>query len=224
MKKYSVASLVVAMQPKEKTLSIQSRPYELKTERKADIIISVSSDSIREISDDSNEYIYTGAEFYRKLLDFGGMVLHASAVVLDGRAYLFSAKSGVGKSTHTSLWLEYFGKRAYILNDDKPALRLINNRFMVCGTPWSGKTNNSRNEIVPLGAIAFIKPGIKNVIRRLCAEEALPLMLSNTLRPSDKAVMLMTLLDRLLCCTPIYKLHCDMSMEAVECSYNGMKG
>ena len=39
----------------------------------------------------------------------GGFYLHSSAVELDGRAYLFSGKSGVGKSTHTRLWQQIFG-------------------------------------------------------------------------------------------------------------------
>ena len=48
--------------------------------------------------------------------------------MVDDYAYVFSADSGTGKSTHTQLWLEHFGDRAYILNDDKPAIRLIDGK------------------------------------------------------------------------------------------------
>ena len=53
------------------------------------------------------EYIFVGLEFYRKLLLQGGMMIHASAVEVDGRVYLFSADSGTGKSTHTKQWQKY---------------------------------------------------------------------------------------------------------------------
>lgn len=231
MKKYSVASLVVAMQPVEKTLSIQSLPYEADTVHEPDMKIALSHSTLLEkqqqnphLDIDRCEYIFTGAEFYEKLLDFDGMVLHASAVVLDGQAYLFSAKSGVGKSTHTALWLHYFGNQAYIINDDKPAIRLINNQFMVCGTPWSGKTDQNKSEIVPLKAIAFLERSQTNEIERIDSKTALPLLLSQTLRPTKKMNVLLALLDKLLTEVPVYKLYCNMREDAVACSYNGMKG
>ena len=73
------------------------------------------------------------------------MLLHSSAVVVDGYAYLFSADSGTGKSTHTGLWKQHFGDRAYIINDDKPAIRKVDGEWYVFGTPWSGKTDTSVN-------------------------------------------------------------------------------
>lgn len=231
MKKYAVASLVVAMQPEEEKLSRQSLPYEINTERKVDITITVDRTWLRykqsqnpKLNVNDSEYIFTGAEFYEKLLAFNGLLLHASAVVLDGQAYLFSAKSGVGKSTHTSLWLQYFGSRAYIINDDKPALRLIDNQIMVCGTPWSGKTDLNKNEIVPLKAIAFLERSITNEIKRIDTKEALPLFLSQTLRPTKRFNELLTLLDKLLTEIPVYRLYCNISEDAAACSYNGMKG
>ena len=231
MRKYSVASLIVAMRPEEKTLSAQAAPYETDTERDADITISVSRAFLEKkreqnphLTMDSCEYIFTGADFYEKLLGFEGLILHASAVVLDAQAYLFSARSGTGKSTHTDLWLKYFGERAYIINDDKPALRIIDGSFMVCGTPWSGKTDRNINAVVPLKAIAFLERGLVNEIRPLSTKEALPLILEQTLRPTNKMNELFALLDRLLTEVPIYRLRCDISMEAVECSYNTMKG
>ena len=44
----------------------------------------------------------------RQLTSFSAFVMHGAAVELDGQAYVFAAKSGVGKTTHTRLWLEYF--------------------------------------------------------------------------------------------------------------------
>ncbi len=98
-----------------------------------------------DVSDDVGEHMSTANSFYTKLLDFDGIRLHSSAVVVDGRAYLFSATSGTGKSTHTGLWLELFGDKAYIINDDKPAVRLRDGVWYAYGTPWSGKHDNSVN-------------------------------------------------------------------------------
>ena len=228
--KYSIASLVVEMQPEGKTLLTRSEPYLADSGLQADINIHISRNLIQEMQHnnphltyDDCEYIYTGEVFYKALIGFGGMLLHASAVSLDGDAYLFSAKSGGGKSTHASLWLAFFGGRAHIINDDKPALRLIDNKILVFGTPWSGKTDLNRNESVPLKAITFLEQGLENKITKLTTKEVLPLLFSQTLRPVSGVDTLTFLIDRLLKDIPFYKLVCDRSMDAVRCSYNAMR-
>ena len=69
-----------------------------------------------------NYYLESGFQFYRKLMDYDGFMLHSSCVVVDGYAYLFSGPCGMGKSTHTQKYLNTFPD-AVIINDDKPALR-----------------------------------------------------------------------------------------------------
>ena len=97
---------------------------------------------------------------------------------------LFSAPCGTGKSTHTRLWTEYFGKeRAVIINDDKPAIQLINDVFYVYGTPWSGKNNIHSNIKVPLQAIVFIEQSINNNVDTLSSREAVKLLMNQSLRP-----------------------------------------
>ena len=84
------------------------------------------------------EYIFVGLEFYRKLLLQGGMMIHASAVEVDGRVYLFSADSGTGKSTHTKQWQKYFGtERALIINDDKRRMAGSSTGHRLAGRPMS---------------------------------------------------------------------------------------
>ena len=68
---------------------------------------------------------------------------------------LFTAKSGTGKSTHTRYWLEAFGNRAAIINDDKPFIRLDTPAPMICGAPWSGKHGLDTNLSVPLAGICI---------------------------------------------------------------------
>lgn len=176
------------------------------------------------LSEDDAQYTYTGACFYTRLLQFQGMMLHSSAVVVDGRAYLFSANSGTGKSTHTQLWLKQFGDRAYILNDDKPALRLIDGVWYACGTPWSGKYDISVPACVPLAGIAILDRGEENRIERYSGSKALFALLEQMLRPQDQRMKLLELMDRLVSQVPVWKLYCNMDPEAALVSFNAMSG
>ena len=121
---------------------------------------------------DQLAYMMSGAQFYRQLLKFDGMLLHASAVAVDGRAYLFSGPSGMGKSTHTRLWQELLGEDAKVFNDDKPALRCLDGVWYAYGTPWCGKDGINLNLKVPLAGICFLKRGEQNAIRTLNSKEA----------------------------------------------------
>ena len=102
------------------------------------------------------EYSCAGAEFYMKLLKHQGFMIHASAVEKEGKAYLFSAPSGTGKSTHAQLWRQTFkGEPIRIINDDKPAVCLQNGVFYACGTPFSGKTDKNENRKAPIQGLCI---------------------------------------------------------------------
>ena len=149
-------------------------------------------------------------------------MLHASCVEYEGKAYLFSARSGTGKSTHTHLWLKYMpGSR--IINDDKPAIRCIDGVYYAYGTPWSGKTDESVNTGVPIAGIAFLSRG-ENNINRISGIKALKLFMEQTVRPRDKNLMedMLVVLNNVLTDIPIYELYCDMSEDAVKTAYLGM--
>lgn len=170
------------------------------------------------------EYMATGALFYLYLLGFDGLMLHSSAVVVDGKAYLFTADPGTGKSTHTSLWLQHFGDRAFILNDDKPAIRLEDGKWYAYGTPWSGKHDISRNCRAELAGIAVLEQGKRNEIEPFHGVDAIFAIFSqvNRTKLPDDRIKLMELLDKLISTVPIWKLRCNMDPEAVTVSYNAM--
>ena len=207
---------------------VQAEPYRAKSLLEPDIILVNQYQKLYEahpyLGEDDAQYVSCATEFYSKLLDFDGMMLHSSAVVVDDRAYLFSADSGTGKSTHTELWLKKFGDRAYILNDDKPAIRLIDGVWHACGTPWSGKYDISRPECVPLAGIAFLNRDSSNHIEPYKGPKAVYDLLNQMPRPPYKRQQLLILLDRLIRDIPIWKLYCNMEPEAVEVSYNAMSG
>lgn len=179
-----------------------------------------------DLTDDDCEIINTAESFYYALLEHGGFMLHSSAVVMDGEAYLFSAPSGTGKSTHTALWLKHFGGRAQILNDDKPAVVVENGSVTACGTPWSGKSDLNLNLRVPLRGICILERSQNNFIEPLPPERSVFALLDQTLRPSDGERMnaLLELLDAVTSNVPIWRMGCDISTEAAEMAYRAMSG
>ena len=164
-----IAGLQVELLAGGRTMK-QAQPYLTEANGPADMTIRCNPELILENNPaartlDAAEYMGTGTYFARQLLRFDGFQLHSSAVMLDGKAYLFSAPSGTGKSTHTEKWCRLFG--AKLLNDDKPALRCQDGTWMAYGTPWSGKHDLSEPVGVPLGGIAFLKRGEENRIYRM---------------------------------------------------------
>ena len=225
---YKIANLTVAMDSFGRTVE-QAKPYLTKAAKDADITIQSNWKALQaaqpHLSDEDCEYLSTGGSFYRQLLDFDGMMLHSSAVVRDGKAFLFTAPCGTGKSTHTRLWLERFPD-AFILNDDKPALRLENGKFYAYGTPWSGKTAQNQNVRAELAGICVLRRGEENRIMNFNGRAALHAILEQTVRPREITRMgkLLELLDQLMQTVPVWKLECNMEPEAALVSYNAMKG
>ena len=232
---YNIADLNVNMHLRYSHLIDKAKPYLISEENSEtpDITVKVSDEQLNKCVSDFKsdkfmpeyEYVLAGSAFYFELLKYGGMMLHSSAVVADGYAYLFSADSGTGKSTHTSLWLKLLGDKAYILNDDKPALRCVGGEVYAYGTPFSGKNDINVNARVPLGAICFIERAEENSIKKLTAAETIPLILAQTQRKPDRLIMeqLLGVLDEILSRVSVYKLGCNMDISAAELSYNTMK-
>ena len=145
---------------------------------------------------------------------------------MDGRAYLFSAPCGTGKSTHTRLWLEQFGERAAILNDDKPALRRVDGKWYAYGTPWSGKHDISINTRVPIAGICVLRRGEINKIERYSGAGAVHDILEQTTRSRSPEFMnkMLNLLDKLLTEVPVWRMECNMDPEAAIMSHRAMSG
>jgi len=177
------------------------------------------------ISPEDSAYLSSGQQFYVALLRHGGMMLHASAVMLHGQAYLFSGPCGTGKSTHTRLWQQVFGPEVRVFNDDKPALRCLDGRWYAFGTPWCGKDGINENLQVPLAGICFLRQSPENRIRRLTPEEAIPRFLSQTAHrlTSENGLRLLSLLDGLLRQVPVYELENRPEPAAARLSWQTMR-
>lgn len=231
---YDIAGLTVEIKNEKGRTAKQAIPYLSKNQniKTADIVIDVDEERVLnamkehpELVQDDWEYMLTGSDFYTELIKHQGILLHSSCIVVDGMAYAFSADSGTGKSTHTQLWLERFGDRAYMLNDDKPAIRLIDGTVYACGTPWSGKYDYSTPAVVPLAGICFLERSEDNWIKKADTGRAVFNIFSQTVRNlnKDKMENLFDVLEQLFAKVPLFEMGCNITQQAVDTSYNAMK-
>ncbi len=215
--------------PEADGLAVRCKEYMIESKDCADIIIRTELYAEKEyfssITKDELAYLESGRQFCVRLLDFDGFYLHSSSVALDGKAYLFSGPCGMGKSTHSRLWKQYFGDDVQLFNDDKPALRYIDGTWYAYGTPWCGKDGINKNIKVPLAGICFLKQAPENRIRQLSKQEALSKILPQTIYRFSKVErinLLLNHLDKLLQQIPVFELENRPELEAVKLSYETM--
>ena len=157
----------------------------------------------------ADEYLETLA-VYRKLveylIDYHIVLLHGSAVAVDGEAYLFVAQSGTGKSTHAKLWREFMGKRVIMVNDDKPLLEIKEKEVFVYGTSWDGKHHLNTNVSIPVKGICVLHRAEENYIKIENQQNAYMELFKQVYRPKSKVKLQRVLcsLDRIVQQIPVY--------------------
>jgi len=240
--KYKIADLIIEINSVYRDVHTYCIDYS--SDEAPDITVNITEDDIafektvteREFrfeglsSPDFSDGEYEITAVYRSIAEkinaLGRIVFHGSVVAVDGEAYLFTAKSGTGKSTHTRLWREYFGDKAVMINDDKPILYITDNGVIVYGTPYNGKHRIGNNISAPLKAICILERGENNKIVKITKSQAYAMLLQQVYRPQNKTGMASTLklIDKLAEKTELYCLECNMDISAAETAYNGMKG
>ena len=230
---YKFADTVARVSYETEFITKQCKDYV--SDEEPEIELSITADDVeyeRERAD-SDGYSYGYLEslaFYRQFCSYivnkNILLFHSSAIAVDGKAYLFAAPSGTGKSTHTRLWREIFGERAVTVNDDKPLVKIEDGKATVYGTPWDGKHKLSNNISTSVAGVCFLTRGEKNSIKRLQPMEALPEFLSQTFRPlTEEGVgKMLGLAMKATSEIPMWKLACNISDEAVKVAYEGMSG
>lgn len=156
--------------------------------------------------------------FSQAILGHDGLLLHASVVVRAGLAYLFMGRSGTGKSTHSALWLANLPGTS-LLNDDNPAVRIVDGHAVACGTPWSGKTPCYRNLCVPVAGMARLSQGPANRFERCDAVGAFVAMLPGCSAIIGNETLRNALYDTLTWLgerVPVARLECRPDAEAAR--------
>ena len=205
------------------TISPKDITFEREKSAKEDLLEGIP---VRQFPDEYLETLAVYRKICAKLLERETLLFHGSAIAVDGVAYLFTAKSGTGKSTHTALWRQVFKDRAVMINDDKPLLKLTSDGVLVCGTPWNGKHGLGCNKKVPLKAICILERAKQNTIAPVDAVEALPMLLQQSFRTgtTEGTILLFNILDKLTQKVQLYRLGCNMDPQAAMVAYEGMKG
>lgn len=163
-------------------------------------------------------------KFAEYLFDFDILLFHGSAVAVDGIGYLFTADSGMGKSTHTRLWRQIFGDRAVMVNDDRPFLELRQDGVWLHGAPWSGKHGLDSNIAVPLKGICVLTRGVENHIQRAEPETVLSMLQKQSYRPGaeSKYPRFLELVEVLSRQVPLWQMACNRQPEAAEIAFRAM--
>ena len=177
-------------------------------------------------SPDYAESLYIYKKIGEWLPEQGCFVFHGAAVTFENQGYIFAAPSGTGKSTHIKLWRKHLGDAVGIVNGDKPVISVRGEVPLVCGTPWAGKEDWKRNVCVPVKALCFLKRALENSVRRIAPADCLPSLFNQVYLPEKKEAVALTMehLNTCLEKVPVFLLQCNMTEDAVRCSFEGLTG
>ena len=230
-----IAGLATCVQPLFITTREYCRPY--LTERTPEFFIQVTKEDLerqqavldreadeeglrrRKFADPFLERTVIQEKIAEKLLERDTLLLHGSTVAVDGKAYLFTAPCGTGKSTHTRLWQEAFGQRAVMVNDDKAFLQLRPEGVWAYGSPWTGKHGIGTNISVPLVGICFLQRGAENIIQKASPEKWLPELIHQCFLPDGYDTALVGQLAERI---PLWEMFCTKDPQAAVVAYEAM--
>lgn len=221
-----IAGINVGVDNKYRHTEIVARDYI--TDEEPLFTVSVTPEDIEaeremaEISDGTDGY-FESVALYRKIAEkmptLDGALFHGATIEYEGGAYIITAHSGVGKTTHMRLWLSEFGDKVSVVNGDKPIIRFIDGNLMACGTPWQGKEDYGRNVMRPLRGIIFLNRGEENRAYPITPDEAtIDFMRQIYLPKTDKLslVKTMNIANRVLKEVKLVRLECNMNPEAAH--------
>lgn len=193
--------------------------------------VSVTEDKINEElqnADEPTTFDYAEAlclyrEIAEKLPLYDRTVFHGAAIEYGGKAYIFTAPSGTGKTTHIGLWKRCLGDKVKIINGDKPILSLSDGKITVHGTPYAGKEGWQTNMSAELGGICFLSQGKDNEITAVSPKDAFTRLWLQTYKPKTEDAVIKTVeILRTLCTVPCFAFSCNMTEEAVKTSFEAL--
>lgn len=145
------------------------------------------------------------------------LILHSSVVLHNGSAVLFSAPSGVGKSTHAALWEQRFG--AELLNGDRCVIEQTDSGFTAHGSPYSGSSEVCKRKCAPIKGIFLLRQAPENRAEPLSASAAFRRLFPQTVVNLWNPEQVQTVTDLLAALTAklqVYDLACRPDIAAAE--------
>ena len=232
MLKYKIADIIVELKQDYPETASWYREYIYSGDEPPEVSLEAKHEEIDyytengvDITPAIAENIVLCSKFNSYILRYYGCFIHSSAMLFDNKVYLFSASSGVGKSTHTQKWQARFKNRVTIINDDKPSIRIIDGKCFVYGTPFAGGTNKQCNISAELGALVFLNRGETNSLEKISPMVAISLLLEQTHKyKSEKFInRQLDILSEVLEKYPAYLLKCNMDDSAVDTAFGIIK-
>ena len=166
----------------------------------------------------TNEIVLENTAVYRKitdkLLEYKYVLMHGAVIAVGEYCYMFSAPSGTGKTTHIRLWLQNV-KDSYVINGDKPLIKVEEDRLVASGTPWAGKEHMSTNTMKPLKSIVLLERSDNNFIEKISFQQAFPYLVQHTHLPhdSEKAKKVLDLLMQFYEKVTFWRFYCNNFKE-----------
>lgn len=161
--------------------------------------------------------IFERIAFEHILYKANTFILHSSYIKYKDKGILFSAPSGVGKSTQASLWEQY--EKAEIINGDRTAINKNNGTWCAYGLPFAGSSRIYKNVTTPLEAIVILKQSKENSIKKLSTLEGFKYIYSETTINSwnrDFINTIINLIMDMLDSVDVYMLSCRPDRDAVD--------
>lgn len=212
-------------EPPSFTISIKEEDIEYERVKAQDEALHEGFKSI-EFSSEYLESLAVLRKFANIILKDSYILFHGSSLSYNNDGYIFTAKSGTGKSTHTKFWQKTFGEECVMINDDKPILKIEKNGVTVYGSPWNGKHNIGNNIAAPLKVISILNRGEKNEVFKIDKNKAFGMLLQQTYRPEgiENMTMLLPLIDTMADNVKLFNIYCNLDESTALEIYNGMKG
>ena len=227
-----LADINISIDIKYKYMFYLCQDYIIDKPNSIDITIKATDEEMQEelkaADDEFPEWYAEAIVCYRKicheLYRFNAIMIHGSAVEFDNKAYIFTALSGTGKTTHTELLKEYLKDKLTYINGDKPIIRKIDNDYYVYGTPWNGKEGYGENKKAKLSSIIFLERGMNNTVSDISNKEIIRKITEQVVLPNDaiESIKFLDILDDVLKSSKKYLLKCNMENDAPICTYENI--
>lgn len=194
--------------------------------KESEYVITMTQEDLeneKHINEDGK--VYANEEIsalYRKIADIfvdeNVLVVHGSSFKVGNNAFIVTARSGVGKSTHVNLLKEYLNKDFEYINDDKPLLK-VEDELVLFSSPWNGKERRGNNSSAPLRSVIFLNRGLTNTYKKLDNNSDVYFrLLSQIYLPRDKAKRenALLLIDILLRRISFYEINVNTDISSAE--------
>ena len=144
-------------------------------------------------------------------------ILHASYVLVNGEAILFTAASQTGKSTQANYWKQ--AKKAEIVNEDRAIISWENGQYYANGCWAMGSAAICKNCSVPIRAIVLLGQGKENSCRIPAPKEILTHLLPQTTFDQSNPfarIGIVDMVSEMIGKVPIVAYDCIHHVSAVE--------